>query len=196
MSHPLSGRVLDHRYAVREPHGGDSGATVLPVFDRMLQREVAIHLPDAGAGEEARRRFHRDSRLAARVRHPNVLEIFDFVRVDGAEAHEEDGAARELVEVEVAPVPLNSDEMGRQLERMYPPLLREAGVSGLVHVRFRIDASGAVVAPSVRVVKSTHPQFADATRRAVRVLRFEPARAGGEPVAVWVELPVQWTVSR
>ena len=83
-----------------------------------------------------------------------------------------------------------------QLARNYPPLLRDAGVTGTVQVRFRVLEDGRVDAASIQITSSTHEQFNEPTMRAVRALRFRPAKVNGRPVKVWVEQPIQWTVAR
>ena len=102
----------------------------------------------------------------------------------------------ELSAVEELPRPSNASDFQRQLARNYPPLLRDAGVTGTVQVRFRVMEDGRVDAESIQVTNSTHEQFNDPTIRAVRSLRFRPAKVNGRPVKVWVEQPIQWTVSR
>lgn len=102
----------------------------------------------------------------------------------------------ELSGVDEPPQALNLSEFQRQMERNYPPLLRDAGVGGTVQVRFRVLEDGAVDATSITVVSSSHEQFNEATDRSVRRLRFRPATVAAKPVRVWVDFPVQWTVAR
>lgn len=102
----------------------------------------------------------------------------------------------ELSAVEEQPAPTNIAELRRQLERNYPPLLRDAGVVGTVQVRFRVLENGTVDVPSISVTSSTHEGFNDASIRSVQRLRFRPAKVNNRPVKVWVELPIQWQTSR
>jgi hypothetical protein len=80
MSQHLGGEryELDHRLG----HGGM--ATVYLARDLKLDREVAIKLlADNLAGdEEVRKRFSREARLAARLDHPNVVQVFDVGEED------------------------------------------------------------------------------------------------------------------
>src|SRR4051794_41878481 len=64
---------LEHRLG----HGGM--ATVYRARDLKLDRQVAIKLlADNYAGDdELRTRFSREARLAARLDHPNVVQVFD-----------------------------------------------------------------------------------------------------------------------
>lgn len=73
----------------------------------------------------------------------------------------------------------------------YPEELWDAGVSGQTLLRIFITAQGGV--DTVRVEKpSGHAAFDTAAVRGARELRFQPATRGGEPVAVWRLLPVQF----
>ncbi|MBW3570487.1 MAG: TonB family protein [Gemmatimonadetes bacterium] len=107
-----------------------------------------------------------------------------------------DEGTYELSAVEELPRPTNTSDLTRQLARNYPPLLRDAGVTGTVHVRMGVQPDGRVDESSIQITNSTHEQFNDPTIRAVRVLRFRPAKVNGRPVPVWVDLPIQWTVGR
>lgn len=107
-----------------------------------------------------------------------------------------DEGTYELSAVEELPSLSNRADFGRQLARNYPPLLRDAGVTGTVQVRFRVLEDGRVDGESIQITNSTHEQFNDPTMRAVRAMRFRPAKVNGRPVKVWVEQPIQWTVAR
>jgi TonB family protein len=96
----------------------------------------------------------------------------------------------ELSGVEEMPRAINLATMQRELVRLYPEHLRNTGWSGQVHVRVRVGATGEVGEPMI--VRSSNADFDDASLRAVRQLRFHPARLNGRPVAVWVDLPIQW----
>jgi len=73
----------------------------------------------------------------------------------------------------------------------YPEELWDAGVSGETLLRIHIGPEGGV--DTVRVEKSSgHAAFDTAAARGARELRFAPATRGGEPVAVWRLLPVQF----
>lgn len=102
-------------------------------------------------------------------------------------------ATYELREVTEVPRPLNVEDLRRALEAGYPPTLRVMGVGGRVEVRFRLDARG--VPHDLAVTRSTDARFDTPTMEAVRKLRFRPAMLDGKPVAVWVALPVEWSVS-
>ena len=69
----------------------------------------------------------------------------------------------------------------------YPDMLRQAGVEGDVHAQFVVDTLGRVEQGSVRVLDTTHDQFAAAVRTALARARFKPAEVGGNKVRQLVE---------
>lgn len=92
--------------------------------------------------------------------------------------------------VERMPMLLNVRSLRDAMNREYPEWLKPTGMGGTVVVRMRVGAEGV---PGEAVIKSsTNPEFNAATLRAIRALRFRPAALDGRPVAVWVELPLQW----
>ncbi len=68
-------------------HGGM--ATVYRAHDTRLDRDVAIKIlhPHLRGAKEARGRFVREARSVARLRHRNILEIFDSSDEDSEEAY-------------------------------------------------------------------------------------------------------------
>lgn len=99
----------------------------------------------------------------------------------------------ELSEVEELPRPVNSAAFGELLARSFPAPLRDAGVSGVVQVRFRVEADGTTT--NHRITHSSNRGFDAATVSALRELRFRPARLNGQAVRVWVEQPIIWRVA-
>jgi serine/threonine protein kinase len=72
-------RLAGDRYELERRLGHGGMATVYCARDLKLDRQVAIKLlADNFAGdEEVRTRFSREARLAARLDHPNVVQVFD-----------------------------------------------------------------------------------------------------------------------
>lgn len=84
------GFVINDRYEVNQRLGSGGFAVVFVGVDRQIEREVAIKVMNTGGAiddEETRQqlvtRFQREAKLAARVDHPNVLNIFDYGIIDG-----------------------------------------------------------------------------------------------------------------
>ena len=65
-------------YEVLEVLGKGGFGVVLRAFDEVLQRVVAVKVlaPAVAATSPARKRFVREARSAARVRHPNVVQVY------------------------------------------------------------------------------------------------------------------------
>jgi len=77
----------------------------------------------------------------------------------------------------------------------YPPDARRQRQEGVVLVNVEVGADGR--AGDVSVGRSSgFPLLDDAAVRAVRRWLFEPARAGGVPVASRVEVPVRFSLAR
>lgn len=68
------------KYEILEEIGHGGMATVYRARDRSLQRLVALKVmhPHLQGAKEARARFAREALTVARLRHPGLLEIFDY----------------------------------------------------------------------------------------------------------------------
>ena len=82
------GQVID-KYELLERVGQGGMAIVYRGIDRSLKRTVAIkvlhkHLADY---QEARDRFEREAQAVAKLRHENILEIFDYAAKEESEAY-------------------------------------------------------------------------------------------------------------
>jgi len=98
-------------------------------------------------------------------------------------------------DAEVLPQLTNPRDAQRLLERNYPPILRDAGVTGHTTVVLVIDKDGRVEPGSVTVRESSHDAFRDAAIRAAERFRFRPARVQGQPVAVVISIPIEWQIA-
>ena len=74
---------------------------------------------------------------------------------------------------------------------IYPDIAREAGVDGVVLVQALVGKDGHV--KDVRVVKPI-PMLDDAAITAVKQWVFKPALSNNKPVAVWVAVPVRFSL--
>ncbi|NIQ57860.1 MAG: TonB family protein [Gemmatimonadetes bacterium] len=88
-----------------------------------------------------------------------------------------------------APVIVNRDEVVAAMSDAYPPLLRDAGIGGTIHVYFFIDAEGRVRDHRINS-SSGHPALDQAALAVAEVYRFRPALNREEPVPVWVSFPI------
>lgn len=98
--------------------------------------------------------------------------------------------------VEERPKLQNGDEMQRVLERLYPPLLRDAGVTGQTVLQFVIDTEGRVESSTVEVLSATNDGFREASIKAAEKFRFRPAKIGGRNVRVAITMPISWTLDK
>src|SRR5437899_2416738 len=72
-------------YLIRALAGRGGMAYVYLAEDRRLGRQVALKVlaPELADNEDFRRRFLRESRLAASIDHPNIIPIYDAGEADG-----------------------------------------------------------------------------------------------------------------
>ena len=80
--------LLKDRYRLVEEIGRGGMAVVYRGVDTELNRQVAVKILHSFLAdkEEARKRFQREARVVARLRHENILEIYDFSGLDSKEA--------------------------------------------------------------------------------------------------------------
>jgi beta-lactam-binding protein with PASTA domain/tRNA A-37 threonylcarbamoyl transferase component Bud32 len=76
---PLIGRLVDGRYEVRSRIARGGMATVYLAKDLRLERRVAIKVMHGHLADDStfRERFIQEARSAARLAHPNVVNVFD-----------------------------------------------------------------------------------------------------------------------
>ncbi|MGB1278054.1 MAG: protein kinase domain-containing protein, partial [Nannocystaceae bacterium] len=82
----LIGTTLDkYEIACEVGHGGM--AVVYRGRDTVLDREVAVKVlhPHLSAREESRMRLRREALTVAKLRHENILEIYDYSGEDAEE---------------------------------------------------------------------------------------------------------------
>lgn len=136
------------KYQVLEQVGEGGFGRVYRGFDPLLKREVAIktchlHSPDL------KERFIREAEIAASLRHPGIVTVFDFGEEDGVPY-----LVQEYLTGEDLEQMLERGEPGRLEHRVW--ILRQAGealqyahAQGVVHrdvkpANIRVEANGAV----------------------------------------------------
>jgi serine/threonine-protein kinase len=84
-SYPQPGTILAERYRVGEVIGRGGMGVVLAAENTVTQRRVAIKWlrSDLVDNAEAAERLVREASVASRIRHPNVVDVFDVLR-DGS----------------------------------------------------------------------------------------------------------------
>ena len=78
-SDPIIGRLVDGRYQVRSRIARGGMATVYLATDLRLERRVAIKVMHGPLADDTqfKQRFIQEARSAARLAHPNVVNVFD-----------------------------------------------------------------------------------------------------------------------
>jgi non-specific serine/threonine protein kinase len=78
-------RIIADRYQITSPIGRGGMGEVWNATDLRLNRPVAVKLvrvPEDDLERDVRRRFHREARITARLRHPGVPVVYDFGQDD------------------------------------------------------------------------------------------------------------------
>src|SRR5690349_6126266 len=75
----LGGTPVLEKYDLLEEIGHGGMATVYRAKDKRLAREVAVKIIHKHLREnsEVATRFHAEARAAAKLRHPNIVEVYD-----------------------------------------------------------------------------------------------------------------------
>ncbi|WP_075207445.1 serine/threonine protein kinase [Archangium violaceum] len=78
----LIGQVLDGRYKIEDVLGQGGMGMVFSATQTSVQRPVAVKTlnPSLAAAPQFFERFRREAEIASRLRHPNVITIYDFGR--------------------------------------------------------------------------------------------------------------------
>ncbi|HXU72135.1 MAG TPA: serine/threonine-protein kinase [Polyangia bacterium] len=84
----MIGRQLS-RYRLLQEVGQGGMAVVYKATDTTLNREVAVKVlhPHLAGQQESRARLQREAHAVAKLRHENILEIFDYSGPDSAESY-------------------------------------------------------------------------------------------------------------
>lgn len=89
----------------------------------------------------------------------------------------------------------NKSSIASRMERLYPRRFQDAGIGGTVDLEFVVLPNGRVEASSVKVVSSTHDEFAKLSSQVAEQFRFRPGIYKGEEVRVLVKMPIAWQPS-
>lgn len=118
----------------------------------------------------------------------DVTEI-DFTEIpEPPPMPETDESSNIFVAYDEAPEPIGGfGAIQRNLE--YPEIARKAGIEGRVIVNVLVDTDGRVV--ETKIIKSLgHSGCDDSAIKAIRSVRWKPAKQRDRPVKVWVAIPV------
>src|SRR5919199_756257 len=85
----MTDEILAGRYELGQRLGVGGMSTVVGAFDERLEREVAIKLLAEHLADDSQfvARFRREALSAARLVHPNIVQVFDFGLDDRSHRH-------------------------------------------------------------------------------------------------------------
>ena len=88
MSMLEKGKVYAGRYRIEDEVGRGGMAVVYRAVDQRMNRVVALKVlyPYLAIKGEHKARFHREAQVVARLRHRNIVEIFDYSGIDSDES--------------------------------------------------------------------------------------------------------------
>jgi protein TonB len=92
-------------------------------------------------------------------------------------------------DLDAPPVPVN------KLPPVYPSALLGKGIGGRVSVSCTVDASGRVVATSIKQ-SSGHPELDNAALGAVQKWKFKPATKGGRKIKATCVVPFNFEAKK
>ncbi len=93
---------------------------------------------------------------------------------------------------DVEPTLKNTRDIQRLLERSYPPIVRDAGIGGVVTLWLYVDVEGNVLESRVQE-SSGIPALDDAAIAVASAMQFRPAQYRGRSVPVWVAQRIEFT---
>ena len=95
---------------------------------------------------------------------------------------------------DVEPRATNDAEIQRLLKRLYPPMLRDAGIGGQVTLWLFVNDQGVVEKAQVQK-SSGYDAFDTAARKVAMQMEFKPAMNRDKPIGVWVQRVITFNVN-
>jgi protein TonB len=96
---------------------------------------------------------------------------------------------------DVDPRAVNDGEIQSLLKRLYPPMLRDAGIGGTVTLWLFVNDEGQV--EKMQVQKSSgYDAFDKAAVKVAKQMEFKPAINRDKPIGVWVSRRITFNVSQ
>jgi TonB family protein len=123
-----------------------------------------------------------------------VIQSIDAGELGALDARARAAAGQPLEPWMLATLPrlTNPRTMAGWWSELYPVRLLERGIQGEALIRFVNDHNGRVDPRTIEVLSASRPEFATATVRGARMMRFRPAMFAGQRVRVRATLPVSW----
>ncbi|MGN9810967.1 serine/threonine-protein kinase [Micromonospora sp. BQ11] len=95
-----TGDLMDGRYRLRDRLGAGGMSVVWRAHDEVLERDVAVKVlsPDLADDPLLLDRVRSEARAAARLRHPNIVEVYDYAEAAGPAGRPLPYVVMELIE--------------------------------------------------------------------------------------------------
>lgn len=95
-----SGHLLNGRYRLVDRLGAGGMSVVWRAHDEVLGRDVAVKMlsPELAADPQLLQRVRLEARSAARLRHPNIVEVYDYGEAADGAGHRLPYVVMEVVE--------------------------------------------------------------------------------------------------
>lgn len=170
-------RKADEETPKQHPTLSKQSPTLSKQSPTLSKQHPTLSAQDLEKQEEASMELkqHEMSSTGGRVRQDGGEKIFDFVEQPPVFPGGGDAAVLKWINSHLR----------------YPEKARENGVQGTVLLRFVVTKTGSV--GDVQILKHVDP---DLDREAVRVIKglpkLKPGRHDGEPVNVWIQVPVRF----
>jgi len=180
-------QTLAGRVRVAETHVPLNGALLVLVADSSNTIADSTRVDSAGV-------FYLNALVPGRYRveihSPAVLKIAVF-NTPSVLLSSDSTVQREYLIPVASLIPNEIEEpvttKGITIRPKYPPELQKQGIEGEVLARFVVDTKGHVATSSIKIVRATRPEFADAVRDAIQRTRFNPAQVGSHAAAQLVQ---------
>jgi serine/threonine-protein kinase len=181
-------KILAGRYRLSRKIGSGGMAVVWLAGDERLERRVAVKvLSDALAADPTyRRRFEREARIAAKITHPNLVQVYDY-----GSSEERPYLVMEYVEGETLASRLKRTQLSRrEAERLARELLGALAAihsGGIVHrdvkpANILLDRGGAARLTDFGIARLAGATDLTQTGQVMGTLRYmAPEIRGGEP---------------
>ena len=121
------------------------------------------------------------------------------IRISGTLRRSQPEVAPRPVSVAVVDEPpriLNLDEISQRIQELYTFYFLRTEIGAQVVLQLVVDTNGRVEKEGLTVVSATHRELEGPTLALAPPMRWEPAQQNGQPVRVWVRLPVRWEIRR
>jgi TonB family protein len=180
-------QTLTGRVRVAETHVPLSGALLVLVADSSNAIVDSTHVDSAGV-------FYLNALAPGRYRveiHPPTVLKRAVFNTPPLLLSPDSLVQREYLIPVASLIPNELEEpvtaKGITLRPKYPPELQKQGIEGEVLAQFVVDSKGHVAMSSIKIVRATRPEFADAVRDVILLTRFNPAQVGNRAAAQVVQ---------